>query len=377
MKLIHSYLCATILSLVIIACSACSKAPWGVSSNRWRVGRITLDRVRHCRGRLICRGKISRSDYKPFEKSHDDQMQKHLILSQVNTPPRSRTRNVVFVVAGQQRLVTKREFGAANGLTGQKDNFARGFGEDLYTSTRASVPYTITSNSLVNKILGTGHFSKANTFVGLVFDARFNYNYKAVRKSAIVNGYYNYILSKLDARSPPKTIYLAGHSRGGCLVMRLSQRITAKYPNTRVIVAPFDPVCTVPGSTSILGTEFGVTTKKIDNPVSRNPDYFVYATNMKKQLPKRKCLYVTQWVSGPRVVISKVHAFGHTGLTGPEGSLTINLNEPIPNSNKAIKSRPWYRQLFADERHTEITFNHHSQSGFKQALENMPCSCGN
>ena len=94
----------------------------------------------------------------------------------------------------------------------------------------------------------------------MVLDARFGYHYWAHEKKNIVNGYFEYLDNKMKENSAPRTIFLAGHSRGGCLVMLLAQKFTSKYPHTRVIVDNYDEVCTIPRKT-IPGyvSEFGVT----------------------------------------------------------------------------------------------------------------------
>lgn len=114
-----------------------------------------------------------------------------------------------------------------------------------------------------------------------------------MEKSKIVDDYNNYIVSKLDSISAPKTIYLAGHSRSGCLVMRLTKQITENYPNTRVIVAALDPV------RRVWGHEFGVTGSKVKNPTRAS--YYVYTTDMESMLPNRQCLFVQNWLSGQYV----------------------------------------------------------------------------
>lgn len=94
---------------------------------------------------------------------------------------------------------------------------------------------------MIKKILESNYFSMENTYVGLVFDARFNYEFFKTKKDTIQKGYYDYLMQKIGQNV--STIYLAGHSRGGCLVMRLASQITANYPNIRVIVHNHDGVC--------------------------------------------------------------------------------------------------------------------------------------
>lgn len=137
--------------------------------------------------------------------------------------------------------------------------------------------------------------------------------------------------------------------------MRLAAKLTSKFPSTRVIVDNYDGVCTAPSPLEILfESEFGVTRKLIDNPVSRDSDYAVYTTDVNEQLQVKDCLQVTSFLSGESVVLPSVHSFGHVGLRDQANELNITV------SSRNI-TRSWYRQSFHNYGHDEITFELHGR----------------
>lgn len=114
-----------------------------------------------CSLNILCFTVLTRSEYAPFAKSHLKLQQRSLYLSEVNVPPQNDTKDIVFVVAGQQMIR------AQSGLTGQRADYAADF--KRFTDR---VSYVLSPGALVNKVLETGLFPKENTFVGLVFDAQ-------------------------------------------------------------------------------------------------------------------------------------------------------------------------------------------------------------
>lgn len=354
-----------VLLLSVAACTtarASSKCSRPKVGRGWSVSKINLDRVRRCRGKRWwnCRSALTKQDYRVFTRSHLKRQQKKLFISQVNVPKRSKTQNVVIAIAGQQTqngFIFAPNNGQKNGVTGQQASY-----RDKFRRRTSSIKYAINPNALVNNILRTGLFSKSDTFVGVVFDARFHWEYFASRKNKIVTAYCNYIVDKLG--KDVKTIYLAGSSRGGCLVMRVSARLAQKFPRTRIIVHTFDGVC-APKAAYLPWTkgEFGVTTHSIRNPVKAGNK--VYTTNIWKQFPSKNCIAVRSFLTGQKVYISRARAFGHLTFTGKQNSLT----------NPA--GFDWYTQSFHTEGHNAITFKHHhlAVNHLRKSLKGLPCEC--
>lgn len=344
-----------------------------VAGSGWNISRITLDRVRRCRNRTwFCNSVVTKDDYVLFESSHGKEQQKNLFLSQVNEPEKSETRSLVMGIAGQQiqdglsvsvagfSLFTSPEDGQSSGITGQQKEYSK-----LFNRTDGSVSYTLNPKSLVNGVLKTGLFPKVDTFVGLIFDARFNYEYSNERKNKIETGYYNYIVSKLGPKT--ETIYLAGHSRGGCLAMRLSARFAQAYPKVRMVVHNFDGVCTPEDFTPGSKSEFGVDdpSKTVANP--ERPGFKVLVTNITDQYPADVgCVAVRSFLSGSPVILESVRGFGHKGFASAQDSL-------------ATPARfNWYTQSFHEDDHSSIDNRHQDTavSHVRQSFILLPCDCG-
>lgn len=317
-------------------------------------GGVHLDRVRRCRNKSPwpCNGVTTKPDYNYFSGMRKEP-QKKLYLSQVNTPSKAKTVNLVMGFAGQQHA----RKGHSSGITGQQSGYKP------FSRKSATGWSTLRASSLIQDSLSTNLLSRHNTFVGLVFDARFNYNFAQGKKTDIVRYYHNYIVSKLATpRSRVETIYLAGHSRGGCLAVRLAEKLSQTYPTARIIVHTYDPVCATPNAGGALHREFGVFTPQITNPLNNN--WKVFTTDFTSRLPNNKCMSIRSFLSGENVV-GRVRAFGHRGFTNTMDSLSL------------ANGRNWYTQSFHPQGHNSIDSWHHgpAMNHFRQAMQ-MECPCG-
>ena len=103
------------------------------------------------------------------------------------------------------------------------------------------------------------------------------------------------MLSKAFAANVEEVI-IAGHSRGGCLALRLGERFNRNFGTSAdVAIAAADAVCTVSQS------EFGASSPQRDNPVVTDPDWRGVTTNMYSEFQyEGRSLYVMNFVSGQR-----------------------------------------------------------------------------
>lgn len=350
--------CALAGALLLTAAAAAEACARPQAGPGWAAAEATLDRVRRCKGYwFFCISRLSRAEYAPFAGAASRREQKRLFLAQVNAPPRADTRNVVLGVA---------DAGAgASAITGQRARFAGRFSKHAGS---AAVP--LSAASLVNEVLRTGLFGREDTFVGLVFDARFGYADAAARKDAVETAYFEYLVGKLGPRVG--TIYLAGHGRGGCLAMRLSARLARAFPSARVIVHNFDGVCAAAGTggAAAAAGEFGVTAASIPNPLRKG--YEVAVSDVAAQFPARGCVAVRAFLSGECVtatlagVAAPVHAFGAAGAAAARDDLV------------APGGFAWYAQSFHAQGHVAIAGRHHAAAvkHLRQALAELPCACG-
>lgn len=324
---------------------------------------VTLDRVRRCRNNSPwpCNSVLTKSDYAALDNALSNARAKKLYLAQVNSPARSQTKNVALFISGQ--YFNAASGGASGGLTGQQSSFRM-------ERKEGSASRPLRFDSYARRLMQRRFFSSSDTFVGLVFDARFHYEYSRSTKDEIVAGYVKYIESKFVGPETIETIYLAGHSRGGCLSMRLAQTLTIKYPQARVIVQAFDPVCG-DGDFIIGGREMGVhRDSRTFNPM--RDDSYVYHSNLMAQYSRRSCLSIINFLSGAQVpgTLNLVHAFGHDSFTDTEEVQTLTTSG----------GRPWYSQLWSVEDHdsidNDVAIWNSGLEHFENSMANMGCLCG-
>jgi len=331
--------------------------------------KIKLDRTRYCTREvpLPCYG-VTNHKYRFFKDRMSNTAQKNMYIAENNRPPKQSTKNLVMFFAGQQTTG-----GYHDGLSGQVNGYKTPF------ERKTAWEWThLSSDSYANQILNEAYFSGDDTFVGMALDARFNYERREDAKDQILSAYLDYIMDKLSSDGA-ETILLVGHSRGGCLAMRLGQKMAtlAKYPGsilylTRIIIQTWDPVCA--DKRGPLREEFGViTSDPIDNPLVDDKSYKVYTTNMNTQFQhaKKSCLAIKSVLSG-EVIMETIdwaydtHAFGHRSDNG------LVANYLWEDGFK------WYQQSWNDLGHTGITWTNWDQ--FENHLKNamkMKCPCGN
>lgn len=327
--------------------------------------RVFVQRVHRCTSRfLLCRSRLVDNDYRFFGQNRiSNRRQRNIYLSQVYKPSLSKTKNVVLVVAGQQCFPCLGSSAQSSGITGQDSRYRM--------SRRTGGSYRrISSSSLVNAIMRTGYFGKDETFAGLVFDARFHYEFSSSTRQKFFNAYYQYLRSKIGTST--QTVYLGGHSRGGCLVMRLAARLSTDLPNLRIIVHNYDGVCVK--SALFTSSEFGVRNfPRRVNPL--NNRFFLYTTNMESRFVNRNCLAIRSFLSGGSSaeigirIADQFRAFGHVGFTSSKAVL---------EELKTQSGFPWYTESMYDLSHNSIDGDLHGIAvlHLRKAMSGLPCSCG-
>lgn len=307
---------------------------------------VRLDRVRKCRSKVLCRGVTTYPEYSYWsqfgvKKRH----QKKTFIAKLSDPGASRAKRVIFVAAGQQNGVLDDEQGSR--LTGQTDGYKNGFRK------KDGSRWVNMNKGIAHKILERTNWRKDETFVGLAFDARFNFEFSRAEKGDIEEAYYQWLRSKFDPRKV-EVIYLAGHSRGGCLASRLAARFTKDYPSIPVVAQSFDGVCTQSGS-AIAKQEFGVRSERIPNPVSGAGDQFAYAVDLEAQFPKRKSLAFFSQVAGDRVA-GATNGFCH--------------EDAREASYSSGEDRPWLEQEWYNQSHMGIVQDFYQQKAIDHLVRN-------
>ena len=179
---------------------------------------VTVEKVRACKHTIGCGSYVTNSQYHFWDDHNvakDKQEETH--LARMSEPAVGDVEYVAMLFAGQQL-----GSGSGRDLTGQSNSFKKD-----WSKKTASKSKDIYSGSIAAQLFDYQMFPQARTFAAAAWDARFNYNFTAGNKQEIENAYYDWLKSKFS-RSRLKVIYLAGHSRAGCLALRLGTRRKAK-----------------------------------------------------------------------------------------------------------------------------------------------------
>lgn len=264
-------------------------------------GELTLWRVR----KDGANAGLTRSDFQPWATHgvpHDIQLRTMLAVH--SEPAKNRTKNLVFFAAGQQGLSIFVDQRPCT-LSGQSGDYrVWPDGTMRFHATQASIPYSISNGSLMGRVVRDDTLEEADSFMAVAFDAQFEFSYLLGDKQNIVNAYYDWLKSKVLS-SNLETVFLAGHSRGGCLVAQLAKKFQAEFPNVRLIVQLYDPVCA--------DGEMGINVHDWKhNPLVSNNAWHAFTTDITAQFAPpanadRSRLRVLNILSGDPVVLS--HSF--------------------------------------------------------------------
>merc|ERR1712129_413816 len=123
---------------------------------------------------------------------------------------------------------------------------------------RKTGKYWINGKSLGAQFARCDHdfcFNPRTTLQFSVFDLRFEYQYSAKRRNAVIKGWIRFLLHKAKCEKSCKdlkAIYLAGTSRGGCFAFRMAKKLVKlrQLQHVKIIGLSGDGVCK--------GKEFGV-----------------------------------------------------------------------------------------------------------------------
>ena len=221
---------------------------------------MALERVR------VQGGGHPRAEYSAWDNHNiSNTAQINTVIGRVSDPPRGRVRHLVFVSAGQQFSELSCE------LTGQRANY-----EANFPRTAGSSTVTTQAESLLGDMMADRTFEPAETFIGAAVDAKFSFLLDGITKQNVEDAYYDWLRGQYHDQNL-QSIFLAGHSRGGCLVARLARRFQQDYPQVPIIVQLYDPVCSM--------GEFGVNVLGAhDNPLENDTLWRARPTNFENQL---------------------------------------------------------------------------------------------
>jgi hypothetical protein len=250
----------------------------------------------------------------------------HLVrIAEVDVPA---VREALVVMSAGQKASSS---GHSNGLTGQAATWDS-------TCDGISCPgVTLDGRSLGMKLRGLGWFPPASTWMAVINDNNFDHLFDSDRKQRLLDGFVRWL--EAQVRPETRAIYLAGSSRGGCLVMRMAQALRANpaLDGVELYVSSFDGVCKYSQG------ELGTWGQKINNPVRPwGTSYGGWATDMAAQFPRRARLHIFHIAGGEEVVpLSGIRTFSAFAGSAPPGTGT-HLDWG------------WYRQSWVRWQHKEI-----------------------
>jgi hypothetical protein len=270
-------------------------------------GPVTVERVQTC----VSGTCTTASEYAAWNThAVAGATQQGTMIARVSEPAVADVENVVLVLAGQQKLGGFVYGGTSNGLTGQPNTWRSTFESN---AALGSASFSLASDSLISRAVDAGYFDPSRSFVALGFDAGFDYELDAAAKDGIERAYYDWLLSNFNA-AKLKTVYLAGHSRGGCLALRLGKRFNADFPGKKIIVHGFDPVCNTDQA------EFGATTTPVQDPIDGSE--FAFSSDLVAQFgaPGARSS-VLSFITGTTVSPSTIRAMSQQGATAKDFDL--------------------------------------------------------
>ena len=181
----------------------------------------------------------------------------------------AQVRHLVFMAAGQQSG-NPAAGQTACGQTGQDAHYKEPFRADV---TMGSMPFDLEPGSLAYQVFNTNvpgtserFRDPAETFMGLAFDHRLNYNVVSGNED-VVDAFYEWLQARADL-SQLESVTFAGHSRGGNLVTKLAQRFAHDMPDIKVVVQLYEAVSEKKElyADPVTGQEAGRFTSNVHNP---------------------------------------------------------------------------------------------------------------
>jgi hypothetical protein len=246
-------------------------------------------------------------------------------IAEVDVPA---TREAVVVMSAGQKASSS---GHSNGLTGQSSDW------DRYCNDSGCSNVVLDGRSLAMKLRALDWFPAGKSYLAVVNDNNFDHLFDSDKKQQMLDGFVHWLEGQI--RPETRSIYLAGSSRGGCLVMRMGQalRQNPAYDDIDLFVSSFDGVCKKSQS------ELGTYDHKIKNPVRPwGTFYGGWATDIYTQFPHRGRLFIYHIAGGEEVVpLSEIRTFSAYSGSSPPGTGS-NLDWG------------WYRQTWVRWKHKEI-----------------------
>jgi len=285
---------------------------------------------------------------------------KHAFMAHVGAVPTSVEYIAVFS-SGQQGI-DKMRLQNPSVVSGSTGSYRSGGGFVLDELSMSGKFFTCTDDFCFNG----GNSDK--TLQLSIFDSLFDFQEDEETKQKLLEGYEAFLLDSVNSRDKTtklKAVYLAGGSRGGCLMARLAKSLIAREDlnHVKFIVQSFDGVCRPDG-------EFGTTFRRTFNPLKKrgsNPSkwWYGYKTDVTKQFKKEHTerLCMRQIVGGEKVFTDLARGFTHKGWD------CRKKHCKVPSKSRR---RIYYEQTWTNLGHVELLSNHaHDSEIVKPMMEHF------
>lgn len=274
--------------------------------------------------------------------------QDKIFMAYMATPPSpSAVKNIVFLSSGQQ--------GSSGGDA--QNNVVSGYkaGYSWDTKLNGQKSRSLDGRSLAVRFKdeNLADFSPSDTVFVTVANSMFNHMLWSSTKSKFLTAFTNFLGSHVSSWSNVEKIYLAGSSRGGCLVSRLAKKLmddsSIDVANAKFTVHVVDGVC------KYTQNEYGTTSDTIDNPNSPNSAFQNYKgrkTDISSQIAtaaNKRQMCMRHVVGGEEVtqLALGVRAFTHDTCTSSAGCTLTDSN-----------GDEYYKQTWHDITHTDFGRNY-------------------
>jgi hypothetical protein len=202
-------------------------------------------------------------------------------------------------------------------------------------------------------------FNREKTLQVSIFDNLFDFQESENMRKTLLKGFKDFLLDSVrDQKEQLKAVYLAGGSRGGCLVAKLAKSLMARedLKHVKFIVQSFDGVCRT-------DNEFGT---KVSKPF-RNPlkwQWYAYRTDVTKQFKRehKTRLCMRHLTGGEKVITELARSFTHKSQSCKKKNCAVKLK----NGHK------YYEQTWTKLGHMELLSDHaHDDEVVKPMMEHF------
>ena len=303
--------------------------------------------------------------------------QKGTYIAITKEPKRRDVRHVVFTLSGQQRLRRNSTLITGQGVVWRdafECNPSRSSMIDILHRGFSSLPYKI---MMADRGDGNPLRSLDDTFVAMAYDHQYNFDTTGAgaKQDRIRDAFLSWLKSKFFS-SKIQTVFIAGHSRGGCLGARLARSLAKDLSSeVKIMLQIYDGV----GMNNELGKErvfrgvlpLGPRDKPhtVKNPIRKGA--FARQTRFDLAFPRGDDHSTWTMLGFPSSRNVRVVNFV-SGASGPVGVRAMCYEKSVGGAVTFEIERqgiPFYRQQWVNESHGGMKGPAMMRLGWKHAVQ--------